>query len=80
MFISVPTSVDGNLAVKVQVSSLSEQMKAVSLATEALSNLSEHLFFPLIIPAAEIYALENCHFILIFASVSSSRLVNSEFT
>jgi hypothetical protein len=36
MFISVPTFVDSNLAAQVQVISLSEMMKVVSLATEAL--------------------------------------------
>lgn len=36
MFISVPTFVDSNLAEKVQVISLSELMKVVSLATESL--------------------------------------------
>lgn len=66
MLIKVPTFVDTNLAANVEVISLSELMKVVSLATEALQNLSEHLFFPLLIPAAGMYALENCLSIVMF--------------
>lgn len=60
MFISVPTFVDSNLAAQVQVISLYEWMKVVSLATKALSNPLEHLFFPLFVPRAKMDALENC--------------------